>query len=297
MGMVSEGMMERTQSINPRERRKELPLLPASSRRARLDKLGSFTGNAARLLAKGTIFMTDTLLTTLEIEPKGTARSSVIWMHGLGADARDFEPIVPELSLPAELGIRFVFPNAPIRPVTVNGGMRMRAWYDVLTLDLPRREDHDGVYASERAIYALLEREKHRGVPAERIVLAGFSQGGAMALHTGLRYPDRLAGILALSCYIPLTSKLNSERTAGESTDADLYGPRRLRRPYSNALRPAKLQAAGESGLSGGMAGLRHGPRSLLGGNPRRRRLAGAGAGGIVGLNNVANLGWPAGSR
>ncbi len=156
--------------------------------------------------------MTETPLTTLEIEPTGAARSSVIWMHGLGADARDFEPIVPELRLPAELGIRFVFPNAPIRPVTVNGGMQMRAWYDVLSMDLPRQEDPDGVYDSERAIYALLEREKKCGVPAERIVLAGFSQGGAMALHTGLRYPDRLAGILALSCYIPLANKLHSER-------------------------------------------------------------------------------------
>ncbi len=156
--------------------------------------------------------MTDMLLTTVEIEPADTARSSVIWMHGLGANAHDFEPIVPELRLPPELGIRFVFPNAPVRPVTVNGGMRMQAWYDVLSMDLPRREDPDGVYDSERAIYALLEREKQRGVPAERIVLAGFSQGGAMALHAGLRYPDRLAGILALSCYLPLASKLNGER-------------------------------------------------------------------------------------
>ena len=156
--------------------------------------------------------MTDPALTTVEIEPIGPVRSSVIWMHGLGADAHDFEPIVPELHLPVELGIRFVFPNAPIRPVTINNGMRMRAWYDVLSMDLPRQEDPDGVYASERDIYALLEREKQRGVPAERIVLAGFSQGGAMALHTGLRYPDRLAGILALSCYIPLAGKLNSER-------------------------------------------------------------------------------------
>jgi phospholipase/carboxylesterase len=163
--------------------------------------------------------MTATPLTTVEIEPKGTVRSSVLWMHGLGADAHDFEPIVPELRLPAELGIRFVFPNAPIRPVTVNGGMRMRAWYDVLSIDLPRQEDAEGVYASERAIYDLLEREKQRGIPTERIVLAGFSQGGAMALHTGLRYPDRLAGILALSCYIPLASNLNSERRpANQST-------------------------------------------------------------------------------
>jgi phospholipase/carboxylesterase len=133
-------------------------------------------------------------------------------MHGLGADARDFEPIVPELKLPAELGIRFVFPNAPIRPVTINNGMQMRAWYDVLSLDLPRQEDAEGVYASEQAINALLEREQKRGVSADRIVLAGFSQGGAMALHTGLRYPPRLAGILALSCYIPLASRFSNER-------------------------------------------------------------------------------------
>lgn len=156
--------------------------------------------------------MTDMPLTTLEIEPAGAVRSSVIWMHGLGADAHDFEPIVPDLNLPAELGVRFVFPNAPIQPVTINGGMRMRAWYDVFSADLPRRADPDGIYASERAIVALLKREKQRGVPAERIVLAGFSQGGAMALHTGLRYPDRLAGILALSCYLPLADNLNSER-------------------------------------------------------------------------------------
>ncbi len=156
--------------------------------------------------------MTDALLTTVEIEPTSPVRASVIWMHGLGADANDFRPIVPEMRLPAELGIRFVFPNAPIRPVTINGGMRMRAWYDVLTMDLPRREDPDGVYDSERAITALIEREKQRGVPAERMVLAGFSQGGAMALHIGLRYPNQLAGILALSCYIPLADRLSTER-------------------------------------------------------------------------------------
>lgn len=156
--------------------------------------------------------MTDPLLTTVEIEPVGTARSSVIWMHGLGADANDFHPIVAEMRLPAALGIRFVFPNAPVRPVTINGGMPMRAWYDVLTMDLPRREDPDGVYDSERALVALIEREQQRGVPAERIVLAGFSQGGAMALHTGLRYPQRLAGILALSCYIPLADCLSADR-------------------------------------------------------------------------------------
>jgi phospholipase/carboxylesterase len=151
-------------------------------------------------------------LTTLDIEPTGAARSAVIWMHGLGADARDFEPIVPHLKIPPELGVRFVFPNAPIQPVTVNGGMEMRAWYDILGMDIPRTEDANGVRTSEKLILALIERERNRGIPAKRIVLAGFSQGGAMALHTGLRYPEQLAGILALSCYIPLANSLAEER-------------------------------------------------------------------------------------
>ncbi len=168
----------------------------------------------AKSLNQENILMTDTPLNTLEIEPAGTVRASVIWLHGLGADARDFEPIVPELRLPAELGIRFVFPNAPIRPITVNGGMQMRGWYDVLSMDLPRQEDPEGVYASEQAIKVLLEREKGRGIPTGRIVLAGFSQGGAIALHTGLRYPEQLAGILALSCYLPLNNRLNAERSS-----------------------------------------------------------------------------------
>ena len=153
-----------------------------------------------------------TELNTLDIEPTTPAQSSVIWMHGLGADAHDFEPIIPELRLPQALGVRFVFPNAPVRPVTINGGMRMRAWYDILSIDLPRREDSAGVRDSEQAIKALIQRETARGIPLERVLLAGFSQGGAMALHTALRYPEKLAGILALSCYIPLASTLAGER-------------------------------------------------------------------------------------
>jgi phospholipase/carboxylesterase len=156
--------------------------------------------------------MTVQRLTTVEILPKGDFFSSVIWMHGLGADAHDFESIVSELRLPENLGIRFIFPNAPVRPITINGGMHMRAWYDILSTDLPRQEDSDGVYSSQLAINELLECEKNLGVSPDRIVLAGFSQGGAMALQTGLRYQDRLAGILALSCYIPLASRVDSER-------------------------------------------------------------------------------------
>lgn len=150
--------------------------------------------------------------TTVEIEPQGTARSAVIWLHGLGADAHDFEPIIPYLQIPPSLGLRFIFPNAPIRPVTVNSGMQMRAWYDILGLDIPRIEDPAGVRESERIILELMEREKERGIPFDRLVLAGFSQGGAIALHTGLRYPEKLAGILALSCYIPLAGTLEKER-------------------------------------------------------------------------------------
>lgn len=156
--------------------------------------------------------MSTPVLDTIDIEPAGPAKTAVIWMHGLGADGHDFEPIVPELRLPSRLAVRFVFPHAPTRPVTINGGMIMRAWYDVLSIDLPQREDEYGVYNSEQLIQQLIGRENARGVPSERIVLAGFSQGGAMALHTGLRYRERLAGILALSCYIPLASRLEQER-------------------------------------------------------------------------------------
>lgn len=153
------------------------------------------------------------LLDAVEIETGPAPRASVIWMHGLGADGHDFEPIVPELSLPKG-PIRFIFPHAPHRPVTINGGMRMPAWYDILepTLDpASRREDAQGIRGSQAQVEALVARERERGVPDSRIVLAGFSQGGAIALHTGLRHPARLAGIMALSTYLPLQSTLAAE--------------------------------------------------------------------------------------
>lgn len=137
-------------------------------------------------------------LECLEIEPRGTAAGAVIWMHGLGADATDFEPIVPMLEIGAP--VRFVFPNAPVRPVTINGGMAMRAWYDI-DPGAPLAGTDD-IRASAAAVEALLEREVERGIPEDRIVLAGFSQGGVIALHLGLRHPRRLAGILALSTYL-----------------------------------------------------------------------------------------------
>src|SRR5213592_5188441 len=129
-------------------------------------------------------------------------------MHGLGADGHDFEPIVAELELPATLALRFVFPHAPMRPVTINRGYVMRAWYDVVG---DGSEDAAGIRASQARVEALIAREKARGFPAARVVLAGFSQGGAMALHTGLRHPERLAGIVALSCYLPLAATLAAE--------------------------------------------------------------------------------------
>lgn len=152
-------------------------------------------------------------LETVEIEPAdGPAEAAVLWMHGLGADGHDFEGIVPYLRTPSLPRVRFVFPHAPVRPVTLNFGMEMRAWYDLVGDDLRTlRHDEAGVRDSAAAIEALVVRERERGVPAERIVLAGFSQGGAMALHVGLRHGERLAGIAALSCFLVLGESLPAE--------------------------------------------------------------------------------------
>jgi phospholipase/carboxylesterase len=162
--------------------------------------------------------MSEIALTTVEIEPQGKATAAIIWMHGLGANAHDFEPIVPHLQIPPELGLRFVFPNAPQRPVTINGGYVMPAWYDILSMSIDRSEDATGIRESELAIQALIQREQARGIANERILLAGFSQGGAIALHTGLRYPESLGGILALSCYVPLAQTLPEERHAANQS-------------------------------------------------------------------------------
>src|SRR5439155_1179674 len=154
------------------------------------------------------------LLPTLELETGRPSTASVIWLHGLGADGHDFEPIVPELDLPDAPAVRFVFPHAPTQPVTINGGAVMRAWYDVYALEGVRREDAAGIRASQASVEELIAREKARGIPAARLVLAGFSQGGAIALHTGLRHPERLPGIMALSTYLPLASSLAAEASA-----------------------------------------------------------------------------------
>jgi len=148
---------------------------------------------------------------TVELETGPNPTRSVIWLHGLGADGHDFEPIVPELRLPDDLTIRFVFPHAPVQPVTINGGMSMRAWYDILTLERDGPVDEAGIRASGELLGELLRREEQRGIDAANIVVAGFSQGGAIALHTALRYPRKLAGLMALSTYLPLHDSFNDE--------------------------------------------------------------------------------------
>ena len=160
------------------------------------------------------------LLDSVEIETGANPERSVVWLHGLGADGNDFVPIVPELDLPGA-AIRFVFPHAPMQPVTINAGMVMRAWYDISDAAI-RREDERGVRASQALVEALVGREKSRGTPASRLVLAGFSQGGAIALQTGLRHPERLAGVMALSSYLPLADQLAAE-AAGANRNVPIF--------------------------------------------------------------------------
>jgi len=158
--------------------------------------------------------MTAQLLSCVELETGAHPNAAVIWLHGLGADGNDFVPIVEEMRLPPALTIRFVFPHAPVRPVTLNGGMAMRAWYDIYAANLSERADLAGVRASQAQVEALIARERTRGIAANRIVVAGFSQGGAIALHTGLRHAERLAGIVALSTYLVRADDLAVEASA-----------------------------------------------------------------------------------
>jgi phospholipase/carboxylesterase len=150
------------------------------------------------------------------LEPAARACAAVIWLHGLGADGHDFEPIVPELGLPAKHGVRFIFPHAPVRPITINNGYAMRAWYDIVSLGDLKKQDESGIRDSERIVHGYIEDERARGIEPGKIVLAGFSQGGAITLHSGLRYPERLAGLLALalSTYLPLGDKVEKEALA-----------------------------------------------------------------------------------
>jgi len=160
------------------------------------------------------------LLDCLEIETAPNPSHAVIWLHGLGADGHDFAPIVPELRLAATPAVRFVFPHAPVRPVTLNNGMAMRAWYDITLLASGAREDASGIRESEAAVRALIARENQRGIATDHIVLAGFSQGCAMTLHTGTRLEQKLAGMIALSGYLPLADSF-----AAEHSQANLNTP------------------------------------------------------------------------
>ena len=155
-----------------------------------------------------------TLLPHIELACGPNPDATVIWLHGLGADGNDFAAIVPELDLAGCRSIRFLFPHAPSIPVTVNGGYVMPAWYDIMGTDLVRREDEAGLRASQAQVEALIAREKARGIAANRIILAGFSQGCAMALQTGLRHPETLGGLMCLSGYVPLSATVPTERSA-----------------------------------------------------------------------------------
>lgn len=154
------------------------------------------------------------LLSHIELATGADPAATIIWMHGLGADGWDFMPIVREIPLPEELQLRFIFPHAPVRPVTINGGMAMRAWYDIAMTDIARLPDEGGIRESQRQVEELIERERSRGMQPNRIVLAGFSQGGAIALQAGLRYKEPLAGIVALSTYLTLEDSLAAEASA-----------------------------------------------------------------------------------
>ncbi|MFL6696808.1 MAG: alpha/beta hydrolase, partial [Vitreoscilla sp.] len=161
-------------------------------------------------------------LDTLDFRTGESPNASIIILHGLGADANDFVPVAQQLDLSAIGDVRYVFPNAPTRPVTINGGMRMRAWYDILGADLVRREDETGLRASVLEVQALIDREIALGIPAARIVLAGFSQGCAMTLLAGLRSPQRLAGLVGLSGYLPLAATTAAERS-GANGDVPIF--------------------------------------------------------------------------
>ncbi len=152
------------------------------------------------------------MLETIDIQTAPAPTASIIWLHGLGADGHDFESVVPHIVAARERAWRFVFPHAPVRPVTLNGGMRMRAWYDIASLDGNRIEDRAGFIDAQARIGELIEREVGRGIAASRIVLGGFSQGGAVSLYVAPRHPERLAGVLALSCYLPFADRLSAER-------------------------------------------------------------------------------------
>ncbi len=185
-------------------------------------------------------------LEAIEIETGPNPGASIVWLHGLGADGHDFAPLARELDLGAVGPVRYVFPHAPMMPVTINGGYVMRAWYDILSADLVRREDEPSLRASQRLIEALLARERARGIASRRIVLAGFSQGCAMTLLAGLRHPERLAGLMGLSGYLPLAAT-----TAAERHPANADVPLFLAHGRGDGVVPIERAAASRELLAG----------------------------------------------
>ncbi|MFN3841932.1 MAG: alpha/beta hydrolase [Rehaibacterium terrae] len=187
------------------------------------------------------------MLETIEKQTGPDPRWTILWLHGLGADGHDFVPIVPELVRPGWPALRFVFPHAPVRPITINGGMRMRGWYDITSLDFAQRqEDEAGIRDSMARVEALIAREGERGVPPARLILAGFSQGGAIALALGLRRREPLAGLVALSTYLPLGASL-----AKESTAAGIATPIFMAHGWLDPVIPEPLGLASRDALRG----------------------------------------------
>lgn len=185
------------------------------------------------------------------IEQGPTPEGCVIWLHGLGADGHDFEAIVPELRLAGKLSLRFVFPHAPVRPVTINGGMPMRAWYDIFSLERGGPQDEAGIHESSKLLLEFIEHEHALGLAYDSIVLAGFSQGGAIALHTALRFPHRLAGLMALSTYLPLRDSLDEEvfdNASSQSRELPVF----MAHGTSDAVLPMALGAHSRDCLEAG---------------------------------------------
>lgn len=188
--------------------------------------------------------MDDYNLEAVEINPDGEVRGTLIWLHGLGADGHDFETLIPKLDIVDRLGIRVVLPHALWRPVTVNGGRVMRAWYDIASTDFGAQQDAVGIRQSEQSLRQLIAREEQRGIPTNRIVLAGFSQGGAIVIHTGLRIDKPLAGILALSCYLPLADSL-----AGQASSENQTTPIMIAHGLQDPVVPIMLAEASRDAL------------------------------------------------
>lgn len=184
------------------------------------------------------------MLETIEIETGEAPGAAMIVLHGLGADGNDFVPFTEELDLSPVGAVRFIFPHAPVQPVTINGGMAMRSWYDIVGTDIARVEDEAGLRASAREIETLIDRERERGIPANRIVLAGFSQGCAMTLLTGLRYRERLAALVGMSGYLPLAAT-----TAAERSDANALVPIFLAHGRQDAVIPISRALASRDQL------------------------------------------------